>query len=195
MSETGQDSNSIQLSHKSVTQFALGSLAAGLLPSFVPGGVALDFAGVAAIQLTMIKKLADGYGIPFRQDAVKSVLVSLLGALAAAKLGYGGIGASLAALTYSVPLLGTAVKWSMAPGFNYLSTVAVGRVFEKHFSEGGTFLDFNIDEMKKLAVKEYDEAKAALFATKSKTIDKLKQENAALVAQLAALQPEKVPVA
>ncbi len=182
----------ITLSHKKVHQFAWGSFAAGLLPSVLPGGVMLDFAGVFGVQMAMIKHLADGYGVPFRKDLAKQTVGGLLGALAAAKLGYGGVGASLAALMAPVPLVGSVLKLSVAPGFNYLSTVAVGRVFEKHFAEGGTFLDFDLESAKGRIVNEYQAAqstvKEAMSSVRSENAS-LKQEIERLKAELSAKMP------
>jgi uncharacterized protein (DUF697 family) len=179
---------SVNLSHKNVHKYAWGSFAAGFLPAVLPGGVFLDFAGVFGVQMALLKNLADGYGVPFRKDVVKELLGGVLGALAAAKLGYGGVAVSLSALLSPIPIVGSVAKWTMAPGFNYLSTVAVGRIFEKHFAEGGTFLDFDMKSAKARIINEYDEARATLFSAKESVLAKLRNENEDLKAEIERLK-------
>src|SRR5947209_3411882 len=59
-----------------VDRFSLWSGAAGLIP--VP---IVDVAAVAGVQLQMLRKLAEVYGIPFADNRGKSVITSLAGAI------------------------------------------------------------------------------------------------------------------
>jgi uncharacterized protein (DUF697 family) len=184
---------SLNLSHKKVHKYAWGSFAVGFLPSLMPGGAALDFASMLGVQMVLLKELADGYGVPFRKDLGKEALGGVLGALAAAKLGYGGVAVTISSFLNPIPVLGSILKFGIAPGFNYLSTIAVGRVFEKHFAEGGTFLDFDTESMKERVVREYDEAKTTFFPARQGAVKRLRHENEALKQQIEQLKSELGP--
>jgi uncharacterized protein (DUF697 family) len=66
---------------------------------------------------------------------------------------------------YSIPVVGSIAGLATVPAFNYASTVAVGRIFQKHFASGGTLLNFDAESMKATFASEMrraaDEAKAA----------------------------------
>src|SRR5713226_1791403 len=59
-----------------VDRFSLWSGAAGLLPIPI-----IDVAAVAGVQLQMLRKLSDIYGVPFADNRGKSVIASLAGAI------------------------------------------------------------------------------------------------------------------
>ena len=40
-----------------------------------------DLAAITGVQVKLVKELADFYGIPFRQDLAKSIVVGLIGSL------------------------------------------------------------------------------------------------------------------
>jgi len=176
---TPEPANPFASSTRKVHNYAWGAAAAGLLPAVLPGGALLDFAGVLGVQTVLIVRLAKGYGIPVTEHLAKEAAGALLGALTAA-LGYKTAAAAFRVVPVIGPLLGLAV----VPGFNYLSTVAVGRTFEKHFASGGTWLTLDLDSMKKAVVVEYNEAKASFIGGKAA----LAEENARLKQQLADLQ-------
>ena len=52
--------------------------------------------GVTALQVKMLRELADHYAVPFKEDRVKSILSSLLSGLVGTELGYGLTGAATA---------------------------------------------------------------------------------------------------
>jgi len=174
--------SSFEASSRKVQHFAWGAAAVGLLP-----GPYLDFAGVFGVQIWLLKRLANGYGVPFQADLAKEVVGSLLGALVPTELGHGVVGLAIR----SIPVVGPFVGMTLAPGFNYLSTLAIGRAFEKHFATGGTFLDFDLDKLKGQVVNEYNELKAKWRRKRSgvsvvlEQNDRLKQEMASLKESLA----------
>ena len=124
---------------QSLRYYGKWAAAAGVIP--VP---VADLAAVAGIQLKMLSELAKIYEIPFKTDMGKAALGALAGSLLPAKLGYGGIGS----LIKSVPLVGSVAGVLTMPAFNYGSTVAIGRVFAKHFASGGTLLNFSADAVR-----------------------------------------------
>lgn len=129
----------------------------------------IDLVAVTGVQLKMLRRLAKSYGVDYDESSGKSLIGALLGAVIPAKLGYGGVGS----LFKAVPGIGSLLGIAVVPVFNYASTVAIGRVFQKHFASGGTLLDFDASAMKGTFVNEYravaDEAKSAVGGRKTAT--------------------------
>ena len=120
---------------KLIKKYAFGSGLFGYVPIPV-----LDAFGIMTVQRKMLFHLAKVYSIPFSRSLAKDLLKTLAGGFA-----------SKAALPMAI---------KMVPGVNILfgstgmaaigsaSTYAVGKVFKKHFEEGGTLEDFNPDKEK-----------------------------------------------
>ena len=125
------------------------AIGGGVLP--IPG---VDLAAVVAVQLRMLSKLADHYGVPFKRDAAKSVVVSLLGDVLGTTLAGG-----LVSLVKFVPVLGTAVGIAALPALAGAVTYAIGKVFVAHFETGGTFLDLDPKKVKGYFQEEFEKAK------------------------------------
>ncbi|MDP2318362.1 MAG: DUF697 domain-containing protein [Acidobacteriota bacterium] len=119
----------------------------------------VNVAGVAALQVKMLKELADHYEVPFEQDRVKSILSSLVGGVVSTKLGYGMVG-TIAKL----PLVGPIVSIATLPLFAGGITYAVGKVFMTHFASGGTFLDFDPDKVRSYFSQQVGKAKSTVAA-------------------------------
>lgn len=114
---------------KIVHKWSAWSAGAGLVP--IP---LIDTVAVTTLQLTMLKRLAEFYGIPFNEQRSKSAIAALLGGVHAGML----TGSALKLM----PVIGTLSLISM-PAVSGALTYAVGRVFIQHFASGGTFLDFD----------------------------------------------------
>src|SRR6266852_9574607 len=69
---------------KLVDRFSLWSGAAGLIP--VP---LVDIAAVGGVQLQMLRRLSEIYGVPFSDNRGKSVIASLAGSMIPATSGMG----------------------------------------------------------------------------------------------------------
>jgi uncharacterized protein (DUF697 family) len=121
------------LASKLVDRFAMWSGAAGLIPIPV-----VDIATVAGVQLQMLRRISQIYQIPFSENRGKSVIASLLGSMIPATSGMG-----IASTVKGIPGVGTTVAALMMPALSAGATYAIGRAFIKHFSSGGTLLDFN----------------------------------------------------
>jgi len=122
---------------KLVDRFSLWSGAAGLIP--VP---LVDIAAVGGVQLQMLRRLSDIYGVPFSDNMGKSVIASLAGSVLPASTATTTTMGVTSALK-AVPGVGTAVAAFSMPVFSAGATWVIGRVFMKHFASGGTLLDFN----------------------------------------------------
>jgi uncharacterized protein (DUF697 family) len=129
MTDAARDKLASQL----VDRLSLWSGAAGLIP--VP---LVDIAAVGGVQLHMLRRLSEIYGVPFTENRGKSILTSLAGAM---------IPASAATATGSfikgLPVIGTAIGALTMSGVSAGATWVIGKVFIQHFASGGTLLDFN----------------------------------------------------
>src|SRR6266487_6915811 len=122
---------------KLVDRFSLWSGAAGLIP--IPF---VDMAAVGGVQLQMLRRLSEIYGVPFSDNRGKSILASLAGAVIPASTATTTM-VGVGSLVKSFPGLGTAVGALTMPVFSAGATWVIGRVFIQHFASGGTLLDFN----------------------------------------------------
>src|SRR4051794_10965303 len=144
-----------------VDRYSLWSGAAGLIP--VP---LIDIVAVGGVQLQMLRKLSELYGIPFADNRGKSVITSLAGAIIPAST------ATTTAMTFGslikgVPGFGWTVGALSMPVFSAGVTWVIGRVFMKHFASGGTLLDFDPPDYKEF-IKVQQEKVASKFKRGSK---------------------------
>jgi uncharacterized protein (DUF697 family) len=118
---------------KVVERFSLYSGAAGLIP--LPG---VDLATVGGVQIQMLRRLSQIYGVPFSNNRGKALVAALAGALVPATSGMGAV-----SLVKSVPVAGTVVAVMAMPTLSAGATYTIGTAFIEHFASGGTLLDFN----------------------------------------------------
>jgi uncharacterized protein (DUF697 family) len=125
--------DSTELASKLVNRFAIWSGVAGLIPLPV-----VDVVAVGGLQLQMLRRISQLYGIPFSENRGKALIASLGGALIPASSGIGAASALKA-----VPVFGTLASGFIMPVLSAGATYAIGKAFIEHFSSGGTLLDFN----------------------------------------------------
>ena len=133
MTDEMRDEQASQL----VDRYSLWAGAAGLVP--VP---LLDIAVVGGVQIQMLRKLSEVYGVPFSDNMGKSVIASLAGSLIPASTATTtamGVGS----LVKGLPGVGTVIGALTMPAFSAGATYIIGKVFIQHFASGGTLLDFN----------------------------------------------------
>jgi uncharacterized protein (DUF697 family) len=133
MTDERRDEQASQL----VDRYSLWSGAAGLIPIPI-----VDVAVVGGVQIQMLRKLSEIYGVPFSDNMGKSVLASLAGSLIPASTATTtamGVGS----LMKGIPGVGTMVGALTMPAFSAAATYIIGKVFIQHFASGGTLLDFN----------------------------------------------------
>ncbi|HEY7248819.1 MAG TPA: DUF697 domain-containing protein [Xanthobacteraceae bacterium] len=171
--ETAQQ-NPDELAAQLVDRLSLWSAAAGgVLPPLV------DMVGVGGVQLYMLRRLSDIYGVPFSKNLGKSVLSSVIGALVPEN-------ASMAALSIikGVPIVGHAISGVTMAGVSAGATWVIGNVFIKHFASGGTLLDFNPPDYREFIKVQKEKfaarrsAGAAQAATTSSAADAAPKEPA-----------------
>lgn len=118
---------------------------AGLVPIPI-----VDVVAMTGVQIAMLKKLSELYGIPFHEQRSKSAVAALIGGVNAGYLG----GSALKLF----PVFGL-LSLAAMPAFNGAITYAVGRVFIQHFASGGTFLDFDPARVKAYFEEQYQAGK------------------------------------
>lgn len=129
------------------------TLGVGLVP--VP---IVDFVGITAIQLKLIKELSDCYGVKFTENTAKSIISSL-----AVSIGSLGIAEAVAgSLLKAIPIVGTAVGALGVSAVGAAFTLALGNLFIMHFESGGTLLDFDPEKMRAYFQKELEQAKSTV---------------------------------
>ena len=109
------------------------SAAAGLVP--VPW---LDFAAVVAVLSKMVEDLAHLYGKPVDRNSTKPAIIGLLTTT-------GGflLAGPAAGLLRVVPIIGPLAGMLTQPAMATASCWITGRVFIRHFEQGGTIDDFD----------------------------------------------------
>ena len=122
---------------KIVDRFTLWSGGAGLIP--IP---LADIAAVGGVQIQMLRRLSELYGVPFSDNMGKSVLVSIAGSLLPASAATTTAMGVTSALKL-IPGVGTLIAAVTMPAYSAGATYLIGKVFIQHFASGGTLLDFN----------------------------------------------------
>lgn len=122
---------------------------AGVLP--LPG---VDLAAIIAVQLRMLAALAKEYDVPFKQQAAKSVVATLMATVLENTVA-GGLASALKFL----PVVGTVLGIAALPALAAAGTLAVGKIFITHFEAGGTFLDLDPAKVRQHFRSEFDQAR------------------------------------
>lgn len=112
---------------------------AGLIP--IPGA---DLAAVTAVQLNMLRQLANLYDIKFMENIGKNIITAIAGS---------SIARVAASLVKIIPGVGTVVGEMSMAAMSAASTFALGKMFARHFANGGTLENFDLRSSKKV----YDE--------------------------------------
>lgn len=126
-------------------------IAAGVsaVPVVVP---VLDLVAIGGVQVLMIKQLSDLYRVPFKESVARNLVAALVGTLSARVLAAGVVGSMFKIL----PGFGAAVGAVLAlPAVSGAVTYALGKVFVKHFEEGGTLLDLDVNKVREFFANQY----------------------------------------
>ena len=134
---------------KIVESYVPWSVAAGIMP--VP---LMDLAAIIAVQLRMLAKLGDCYGVPFKKQAAKSATTTLMAGCLQQTLAL-----SLFSSVKFIPVIGQVASVTILPAVTAAGTYALGRVFISHFEAGGTFINFEPSKMRKQFNSDFAKAK------------------------------------
>ena len=139
-----------ELKARAVMHSYLGwSTGAGLLP--IP---LLDLAAIVGVQVKMLQSMAEVYGVPFRANMVRPLVVTLINGGGAYVLA-----APASSLLKMVPLVGSIAGMLTMPALAAASCYATGKVFIQHFESGGTFLDFDPAKVRDYYARQFSAAK------------------------------------
>jgi uncharacterized protein (DUF697 family) len=111
----------------------------------------VDMAALIAVQLRMLKKLCEHYGMEFTKYRGKALIASLLSGFQTVLFT-----GSLLKVIPGVGMAGAMITTGVVAG---ALTYAVGKVFILHFETGGTLLDFNPSAMKAHFAEQYKEGR------------------------------------
>jgi len=142
-----------EFANQLVNRFAIWSGVAGLIPMPV-----VDVLAVGGLQLQMVRRLSQVYGVPFSDNSGKAVIASLAGSMIPTTSGIGA-----ASTLKFVPVIGTLTAGIVMPTLSAGATYAIGKAFIQHFASGGTMLDFNAPDYREFlkAQKEMWESRSA----------------------------------
>lgn len=141
-----------EMASKLIERFAIWSGVAGLIPLPI-----IDVVAVGGLQIQMLRRLSQIYGVPFSQNKGKALIASLAGSMIPAT---SGIGAASALKV--VPVVGLLVSGFVMPVLSAGATYAIGKAFVQHFASGGTLLDFNAPDY-----REFIKAQKELWDSRS----------------------------
>ena len=146
--ETGEamaaDGDRDALANRLVNHFAMWSGVAGLLPFPV-----VDVVAIGGLQVQMVRRLSQIYGVPFSENRGKAVVLSLAGTLIPTTSGIGA-----ASAFKFVPIVGTITGGLVMPALSAGATYAIGKAFIQHFASGGTLLNFNPPDYKEFVRRQ-----------------------------------------
>lgn len=125
----------------------------------------VDFVGVTAIQLALVKQLSSLYGVEYTSSATKRAISALIGGAIPA---FGS--STVASWLKLIPGVGSVLGGSAMMLLSGASTYAVGHVFAQHFEQGGTILDIQTSQVKK-QFNDYYEAGKSKFSHKKATAE------------------------
>jgi hypothetical protein len=104
----------------------------------------------------MTEQLADLHDIPFSQHRAGNILLSLISGGFSASVSYRLLLSASKVLGSGLPLI-SAVGSGVTAG---AATYAVGKVFSRHFAEGGTFLSFDPKKASAFYQKMFEEGRS-----------------------------------
>ncbi len=128
------DARRDELAAKLVDRFSLYSGAAGLIPLPL-----VDVAAIGGVQLHMLRRLSEIYGVPFAENLGKSLIASFAGSAVPATTA-----ASAASIIKGLPGVGTGAGMLTMSAGAAGATYVIGKFFIQHFASGGTLLDFDV---------------------------------------------------
>jgi len=122
-----------ELASSLVNRFAAWSGVAGFIPLPI-----VDAFAVGGLQVQMLRRLSQTYGVSFSENRGKAVVAALAGALIPETSAIG-----VASMLKAMPVVGTIAGGIAMPALSAGATYAIGKAFIQHFRTGGTLLDFN----------------------------------------------------
>ena len=139
------------------------SAAAGVIP--IPY---VDLVALGAVQFTMVRDLCSLYQVKADTKIVQTLVTTTFGSLAPTVVSTGLVGSSLKLIPGGGTLLGSA---SVA-AFSAAATYAIGKVFVRHFENGGTLQNFSAENIQDELKDEFASANAKAETNKNQPTPK-----------------------
>lgn len=136
---------------KIIASAATWSAAAGIIP--VP---VLDLLALATVQGKMVIDLSALYGEQPSNEVARGLVSVLLGTIAPA----GATGMLMGSGIKTMPVFGTILGAVSMAGFSGAATYAIGKIFVRHFEQGGTLANFSADAVAEDLKAEFSKAAA-----------------------------------
>lgn len=133
-----------------IRRHAMYAAAGGLIP--VP---LLEIVTSGTVQIRLVSRLCDIYGVSFSENAVKTALTTMIASILPA----GALGASVFTMVRAVPVVGPLLSLATMPALAGAATWAVGRIFAWHFANGGSLEDFDAEGSKESFKREFEAGK------------------------------------
>lgn len=140
MTEADRHADTVIRSH------VMYSMASGAIPIAIA-----DMAAVTAVQLDMVRALCEVYGADFSLKRGKALVTSITSAALAR--------AGAASLVKMVPFAGSLVGSVAGSVLAGASSFALGQAFKTHLSAGGTFLDLDVERLKRIYREQFEKGK------------------------------------
>lgn len=132
---------------QTVRRYMWFSAGAGLIPIHY-----LDWAAVSGLQLKMLAEISKIYAVPFQENIGKAAIGSLAGFIVPHAAAVGTIGAVVKA----IPGLGAVAGGPLTAVFAGAYAWALGNMFIQHFESGGTFLNFNPEQVREYFKSQFE---------------------------------------
>ncbi len=146
----GAEHDRERLARGLVKYYAAWSIGAGIVP--VPF---VDMLLVMGVQVQMLRKMSDLYGVPFSEHVARNLVGALVGGAGSEVVAGGLVGPVVRLIPGIGPFLGAMTMPAVAAA----STYAVGMVFLQHFESGGTFLTFQPGQVREHFRKIFEGAR------------------------------------
>lgn len=145
MSEQHKNTDQLMAAAEIVRSHTIYSMGGSLIPIPI-----LDLAAVTAIQLDMVKQLSNLFGADYSENSGKSLVGALTGNI------FARLGASL---IKSIPGIGSLLGGISLVALSGAATYALGNVYVRHVSEGGSLSDLNPEDYKEFFKERFEEGK------------------------------------
>lgn len=133
-----------------IKNHVIAAMGIGLVPSAV-----VDVVGITAIEVKMIRDLARVYDFPVPTKLVAyKIMISLVGSI-----GPVYFSTRMHTALKGVPLVGHAVYVGLLSITGGAAVYAVGKIFQKHYQSGGTFLSKDNAYIREYFKEKYVEGK------------------------------------
>lgn len=114
-----------------------------------------DVAAITLVQVRMIAKLAKMFDKTFSEKSARNTIAALGGGV----VGHAGGVVTAISLTKLVPGIGWMVGMVSLPTVAGASTYAIGRVFARHFKQGGSVTDVGTEDARGYYDEQLDKGK------------------------------------